>query len=217
LTPTPDRDRREDSEEERIKKFTKRYGFSSAEEVKRLMSFFNSAVENYGDVEAGLLPIRGLSYWICDFSGVTDVQSLGHLIDRDWPKEKHLTEDDFFEWYNNHQWSEEIMVPDPLERRVRHFCKKEGYHITDVERVKAAFDKADKDGSGYLDQQEFAACYAALGGIHPSEVIETKFRILWEEVDEDHNGQIDLLEFAKWYLRLKPLGRGRSKPILSDR
>eukprot|EP00913_Durusdinium_trenchii_P025672 g24095.t1 len=68
--------------------------------------------------------------------------------------------------------------------------------------------------SGYLDQQEFAACYAALGGIHPSEVIETKFRILWEEVDEDHNGQIDLLEFAKWYLRLKPLGRGRSKPIL---
>lgn len=75
--------------------------------------------------------------------------------------------------------------------------------------MKAAFEKADKDSSGVLDQQEFAACYAGLVGVDPLEVVESRFRILWEEVDEDHNGAIDLLEFAKWYLRVNPPKRGK--------
>ncbi|CAE7679407.1 unnamed protein product, partial [Symbiodinium pilosum] len=104
-----------------------------------------------------------------------------------------LTEDDFVSWYNNKQWSEEIMVPDPQERKLRRFCKQQGFKITDVERVKAAFDKADKDGSGYLDQQEFQQVYSKLEGIDISQVNETKFRILWQEVDEDFSGSIDLL------------------------
>lgn len=202
-------------EEERVKRIIKRFAFSSEEEVRRVMGYYKTALERYRDPEdaeddeAELLPVQGLKNWLCQFSGIDENQPLGHLLDPEWSKETCLSEDDFLEWYNSHQWSEEIMVPDPLERRVRHFCKTEGYHISDVERVKAAFEKADKDSSGVLDQQEFAACYAGLVGVDPLEVVESRFRILWEEVDEDHNGAIDLLEFAKWYLRVNPPKRGK--------
>lgn len=201
-----------ESDADRVKRYTKRFGFSGEEEVKRVRGYFQTALETHCDPDdesqasqdEELLPVQGLRSWLCAFSGVEEGQPLGHLMDPDWSKDKCLTEDEFFEWYNNHQWNEELMVPDPLERRVRHFCKKQGYHISDVERVKSAFEKADKDSSGVLDQQEFAACYADLVGVDPSEVVESRFRILWEEVDEDHNGSIDLLEFAKWYLRVNP-------------
>lgn len=198
-------------EEERVKRLMKRFAFSE-EEVRRVMGYYKSALR-YGDLEdveaEPALPVQGLKNWLCQFSGIDENQPLGHLLDPEWSKETCLSEDEFLAWYNSRQWSEEIMVPDPLERRVRHFCKKQGYHISDVERVKAAFEKADRDSSGLLDQQEFAACYAGLVGVDPCEVVESRFRILWEEVDEDHNGTIDLLEFAKWYLRVNPPGKGK--------
>ncbi|CAE7928205.1 unnamed protein product, partial [Symbiodinium sp. KB8] len=137
----------------------------------------------------------------------------GHLLESDWPKDfedVELTEEDFVSWYNNKQWSEEIMVPDPQERQLRRFCKKQGFKITEVERVKAAFDKADKDGSGALDHYEFQQVYCQLEGIDVSQVNETKFRILWQEVDEDFSGSIDLMEFAKWYLNVAPMPKPKT-------
>ena len=108
-------------------------------------SYFHAACESSGsDVEAGL-PVQGLRDWIRGFSGVDESQSVSHLIDPDWPQalrrtflkamraeEKLLSEEEFFAWYTRSQWTEEIMVPDPLERRLRHFCRTQGYHITDV-------------------------------------------------------------------------------------
>ncbi|CAE7297066.1 unnamed protein product [Symbiodinium microadriaticum] len=93
----------------------------------------------------------------------------GHLLESDWPKDFEAPVFTKFACgtsgrYNNKQWSEEIMVPDPQ-----------------VERVKAAFDKADKDGSGALDHYEFQQVYCQLEGIDVSQVNETKFRILWQE------------------------------------
>eukprot|EP00439_Symbiodinium_sp_Y106_P056079 s892_g7.t2 len=198
----------EETPEQRARRHAKTTGLHLGD-VRRIQSLFNQALA-LGEVKGKKLPLEHFRTWLCQHCGLdpekTDVE---------------LTEEDFVSWYNNKQWSEEIMVPDPQERSLRRFCKKQGFKITEVERVKAAFDKADRDGSlgwpevnrntiaphvpqdpyemnGALDHYEFQQVYCQLEGIDVSQVNETKFRILWQEVDEDFSGSIDLMEFAKW-------------------
>jgi nanoRNase/pAp phosphatase (c-di-AMP/oligoRNAs hydrolase) len=59
-------------------------------------------------------------------------------------------------------------------------------------RLRAAFDRKDKDGSGYLDRNEIATALAASGVIaSPQSVAD------WmESIDTDGNGKIDFEEFV---------------------
>ncbi|CAJ1365823.1 unnamed protein product, partial [Effrenium voratum] len=173
--------------EDRARGFMKRYGLGAVE-VGRLLNLFDSALASCNQQKAGCLRVSDFAAWICVYSGLNPNRPVpGHLLEP-WPQDSLLTVEDFFAWHHNHQWNEEIMVPDPKERQLRHFCKKQGYHVNDVEAVKAAFDRADKDGSGMLDHHEFQACYASLEGIEVSQVNEAKFRVLWQEAERTERG-----------------------------
>lgn len=202
----------EETPEQRARRHAKTTGLRLGD-VRRIQSLFDQALA-LGEVKGKTLPLEHFRTWLCQHCGLDPEKTVpGHLLESDWPKDSEdveLTEEDFVSWYNNKQWSEEIMVPDPQERQLRRFCKKQGFKITEVERVKAAFDKADKDGSGALDHYEFQQVYCQLEGIDVSQVNETKFRILWQEVDEDFSGSIDLMEFAKWYLNVAPMPKPKT-------
>eukprot|EP00931_Biecheleriopsis_adriatica_P101495 TRINITY_DN76617_c0_g1_i1.p1 TRINITY_DN76617_c0_g1~~TRINITY_DN76617_c0_g1_i1.p1 ORF type:complete len:397 (+),score=65.46 TRINITY_DN76617_c0_g1_i1:47-1237(+) len=102
-------------------------------------------------------------------------------------------------WLKEHQWTEEMLVPDPDERRFRHFCRDRGYPLADMDSIKEQFQKADRDRSGSIDIQEFGELISMM---ESSEVSDVKLRKLFYEIDLDGSGFIDFYEFAVWFVQL---------------
>eukprot|EP00930_Biecheleria_cincta_P034922 TRINITY_DN24065_c0_g1_i1.p1 TRINITY_DN24065_c0_g1~~TRINITY_DN24065_c0_g1_i1.p1 ORF type:complete len:479 (+),score=80.41 TRINITY_DN24065_c0_g1_i1:110-1546(+) len=182
----------------------RKYGVDSFD-VQRLLKQFYAALAADVNARGGCLSLPSVQSLICTMCHLPADESLPvHLVDADWhaPSEDYrLGPEGFIAWWKNHQWCEEIMVPDPDERKVRQFCRDQDYDLPEVERVKAAFDKADQNGSGKLDPAEFRAAVASLQNPDESAINDATFLKLWKEVDADSSGTIELLEFAKWYLQ----------------
>eukprot|EP00931_Biecheleriopsis_adriatica_P101255 TRINITY_DN76433_c0_g1_i1.p1 TRINITY_DN76433_c0_g1~~TRINITY_DN76433_c0_g1_i1.p1 ORF type:complete len:340 (-),score=78.43 TRINITY_DN76433_c0_g1_i1:47-1003(-) len=80
-------------------------------------------------------------------------------------------------------------------------CERFGLCSTDLDKVKRAFDKYDTDGSGQIDQQEFANMMAQMMGAKAGDIPEERLKGFWREIDKDGSGEVDFAEFAEWYLR----------------
>lgn len=173
-------------------------------DVHRLLRQFYKALAGDAHARGGCLSVPAIQSLIRTlFHLPVDRDLPVHLVEADWSsasEDCRVGPEGFIAWWKNHQWCEEIMVPDPDERKVRQFCREQGYDLLDVERVKAAFDRADQDDSGMLEQAEFRAAVASLQNSDAVAINDTTFLKLWKEVDADGSGTIELLEFAKWYL-----------------
>jgi Ca2+-binding EF-hand superfamily protein len=65
------------------------------------------------------------------------------------------------------------------------------------ELLRAAFDKFDSDGNGFIDEVEFSDLVASLGIGMTAE----KVQIAFTAIDVNGNGHIDFGEFAEWWGR----------------
>jgi len=63
--------------------------------------------------------------------------------------------------------------------------------------LRAAFDKFDRDGNGFIDEAEFAELVAALG----IDLTPEKIQIAFMAIDVNGNEHIDFGEFAVWWQR----------------
>jgi nanoRNase/pAp phosphatase (c-di-AMP/oligoRNAs hydrolase) len=73
-------------------------------------------------------------------------------------------------------------------------------------RLRAAFDRTDTDGSGYLDEQEVAASLASSGVI----ALPDTATDLIKEIDADGNGKIDFEEFVVFATEAEKLQKERN-------
>eukprot|EP00930_Biecheleria_cincta_P056804 TRINITY_DN42856_c0_g1_i1.p1 TRINITY_DN42856_c0_g1~~TRINITY_DN42856_c0_g1_i1.p1 ORF type:complete len:523 (+),score=93.44 TRINITY_DN42856_c0_g1_i1:118-1686(+) len=121
--------------------------------------------------------------------------------------------DEYIKWIKSHQWAEELMVPNREEREMRQFCRDNGYALPDVEDVKAAFDKADEDGSGALDEKEFRQTLCSLQNVEESDIAVCRFRQLWREVDANQDGSICFPEFCTWWMRQGLNPKDLNRPV----
>lgn len=185
-------------------RLARKYGIDTLD-VQRLLRQFHGALPADVDAKDGCLSLSAVQLLICKICDLPSGKSLpAHLMEADWNsalEDYRVGPEGLIAWWKNHQWCEETMVPSSEERKVRQFCRDQGYELLDVERVKAAFDKADQDGSGKLELAEFRAAVASLQGTASSEINGLTFLKLWKEVDADSSGTVELLEFAKWYLQ----------------
>lgn len=114
-----------------------------------------------------------------------------------------VTFEDFLLWTVVTAWLPERLVSDPEERRLRQIARDNGLCITDVERIKATFDKFDNDGSGYIEEKEFRNLVLTLMNVkNPSDVSAKRLHRYWCEVDSDRSGSISFEEFLQWYYNL---------------
>lgn len=182
----------------------RKYGIDALD-VQKLLRQFYAALPADVDARDGCLSVPAVQLLICAICNLPSDKHLpAHLMEADWNSASEncrVGPEAFIAWWKNHQWCEEVMVPDSEERKLRQFCRNQGYELLDVERVKAAFDKADQDGSGKLEPAEFRAAVTSLQSTTASAINDTTFLKLWREVDADSSGTVELLEFAKWYLQ----------------
>merc|ERR1719282_30412 len=110
--------------------------------------------------------------------------------------------EEFLLWATQTAYTEEVLVPDPSERRLRKMAKENGLYISDVERVKVVFDRYDSDGSDRIDESEFKNVLCTLMKVKdPSDISDTKLHRYWREVDLDCSGEVNFEEFLNWYIK----------------
>jgi len=121
-------------------------------------------------------------------------------LDMPLSKAECINFEEYLTWSMRTTFAEERLVPDPEERHLREIARTYGHTIIDVERIKVVFDGFDEDGSGCIDEQEFADLLAKLMNVSDlSDVPASLFQRYWSEVDDDGSGEVDFEEFLVWY------------------
>jgi len=115
-----------------------------------------------------------------------------------------LNFEEFVHWTSRHEFTEEWMVGDPHERRVRQFIREHGLCVADIDKVRTVFKKLDIDDSGSLDKDEFAmALCSLLNAKRREDIPESTLKRYWKEVDVDQDGSVSFEEFALWYFGVR--------------
>lgn len=110
--------------------------------------------------------------------------------------------EEFLLWSQGTAYVEEVLVPNPSERRLRQVARDNDLVLLDVERIKVVFDQFDADGSGYIDEEEFKHVLIMLMKVkNPADVSEKKLKRYWREIDSDSSGEVNFEEFVLWYFR----------------
>lgn len=115
----------------------------------------------------------------------------------------------YLSWAIATAYSEEVMVPDPLQRRLRHLAREYDLTLPDMEDLKAIFDHYDSDSSGAIDKQEFRAVVVELArreDPHAPEPTNQALLRYFMEVDTDGSGTVEFEEFLPWYLKVGAVG-----------
>lgn len=119
-------------------------------------------------------------------------------LDNDF--EGSVSFEDFIFWTIQCAYTEELMVPNAKERRLRELARGMGMRLPDVEKVKVLFDGFDKDGSGEIEEDEFIhILYILMEVKNESDVSEKKMHRFWRELDSDGSGAVGFHEFLIWY------------------
>lgn len=168
-------------------------------EVRKLWEEFHSL-----QVIDGMLPrpvFDGLVRRRCNLGEGSSIPN--HLyIAGDLSRGGAVNFENFLLWTVETAYSEEVLVPDLAERKIRQLARDSGFCITDVESVKRVFDKFDVDSSGYIEKHEFHHClFVLMNAKSPSDVSEKKMQRYWREADIDNSGEISFEEFLLWYSR----------------
>jgi calmodulin len=74
--------------------------------------------------------------------------------------------------------------------------------MSDESDLKAAFDKFDKDGSGFIDEAEFSALVKSLG----VQLSPEKVGVAFLAIDVNGNGRIEFGEFSAWWKQRQAKG-----------
>eukprot|EP00931_Biecheleriopsis_adriatica_P027222 TRINITY_DN16406_c0_g1_i1.p1 TRINITY_DN16406_c0_g1~~TRINITY_DN16406_c0_g1_i1.p1 ORF type:complete len:436 (+),score=59.79 TRINITY_DN16406_c0_g1_i1:68-1309(+) len=187
-----------------LAKLARRYGLGESDVRARFEDFVN--MDSDGDQALSLAEFEELIRLWC---GLTlDQDSLPpHLTHSKLGPSLNgvLRFEDALEWLKEHQWAEEILVPDPDERKFRHFCRIRGYPLADMDMLKEHFQRTDSNRSGCIDIQEFGELLSKMEG---HEVSNAKLRQLFYEIDLDGSGTINFYEFAVWFVTVGPDSAG---------
>lgn len=128
-----------------------------------------------------------------------------HLLSSTWASADKDSDglvnfEEFLCWSISIAYSEEMLVTDPEERRMRRMARENGLLLPDVERVKDVFNRFDRDGTGSIDEVEFRSALHALMNLkNPNDMSLKKMQRYWLEVDTDRSGTIEFDEFLLWY------------------
>merc|ERR1711964_108455 len=77
-------------------------------------------------------------------------------------------------------------------------AKSLGVPMPVIVRLKAEFDRFDKDNSGEIDQQEFMSIVRTLPG--GDKLGMSMLKVAFQQIDEDKSGYVGFSEFAEWYV-----------------
>jgi len=119
------------------------------------------------------------------------------LVDGDGDGEIDFSE--YLRWCVDHQWMEELMVQDPMERELRRVAREWKVDLITIEKVHKVYSACDTDGSGLLDETEFKEAVLKLTPHLEGELPAKKQKQLFAEVDTDRSGKINFEEFLMWY------------------
>lgn len=123
-----------------------------------------------------------------------------HLLGDIPSNQLRLNFEDFVKWTQQTCWTEEMMMPCPLERRIRFLARQQDMRLPDVEKIKDLFYEFDKDRSGKIDEDEFRhMLYKILRVKNESDVPLKRLQRYWREVDVDGSGDITFDEFLSWH------------------
>jgi len=128
-----------------------------------------------------------------------------HLLQSCWAQADRnasgsLDFEEYLLWSMSHEYAEEFIVVDPVQRGVRKVARDNNFNLVDVEGLKDVFDSFDVDKSGSIDEDEFRQClFALLGASKPTDIPENRMKRYWQDIDTDKSGGVSLEEFVVWY------------------
>jgi len=142
-----------------------------------------------------------------------------HLLDRHWSylgvdKDGTIDFEKFLVWSTRTAYTEEILVPDLKERRIRQIAKEHGLYLPDVERIKSIFDKYDGDKNGTIEWLEFKKMFDASVQWHEfvvqlakgiertGKLTDAVLRREFCQIDKDMNGSLDIDELSQVFKNL---------------
>jgi len=107
---------------------------------------------------------------------------------------------EFLIWYSSASFLEELTLSQDGQK-ARELARKLGLQAADIDRYKRAFDRFDRDGSGFIDQEEFEVLLGELLRLPQGAADLPRDRVsnLWRMADTDGNGGIDFEEFCMFY------------------
>lgn len=126
-----------------------------------------------------------------------------HLLDKHWTSfEGEVDFGQYLTWTVQHAFTEEVLVPDKLQRRIRQIARDQGLFLNDVERIQKVYDFFDTDQSGNIDREEFSKVMHTLLKVNDeSHMSERMIDRYWHEVDKDFSGSVEFEEFLQWYIQ----------------
>jgi len=140
----------------------------------------------------------------CNLSPTCEIPQ--HLLNRHRSSARDVDSDivtfeDYILWTVNTAYSEEMLVTDLAERKLREFARRHDFLLPDVEMIKEVFDRFDNLHEGVLDEKRFRlVLFQLLDVRNPSDISAKKMQRYWREVDRDRSGSVAFQEFLLWYL-----------------
>lgn len=108
--------------------------------------------------------------------------------------------EDFLQWSVNTAWTEEMLMPNHEERKLRQLARQQEIPLPDVERIKRIFDHFDTNKSGMIEEEEFRGMvYKLLKVKNTADIPVKRLQRYWREIDLDSGGTISFKEFLIWY------------------
>jgi len=156
-----------------------------------------------GDGELSSQELEQLVRRTCQIPDEEDVP--GHLLNRHWDVMEldgngSVDFEEFLIWRMNIAFTEEMLVPDPAARHLRHLARRFRVPLPQMERIKSGFDSFDTDGCGELDEDDFKKVLVALTKAESERDIPPRIlKQYWQEVRSDPHG-VRFEEFLPWYV-----------------
>jgi len=141
----------------------------------------------------------------CGIDG--DEPTPSHLFERQWglldPLGRgHVVFDDFFAWFRNVAFCDDISSKGEIDVAIRRLVKQYGFNVLDLERVRSVFSRyADGGSAGCIDKSKFKQVLCCVVGLPmDADVPEDTLKRYYREIDVNGDGEVDFEEFARWYL-----------------
>jgi Ca2+-binding EF-hand superfamily protein len=123
-------------------------------------------------------------------------------LDADQDGNGALDFEEYLLWRQRHNFAEEIILDDPMQKRIRELAREHGLPIVEVEDTCKIFERFDEDRSGVIEKSEFKRLLVALlKGKSLSDMPEKRLDRYWNEIDVDQSGTVTLDEFVLWYMK----------------